>query len=458
MLVLDRRLRGLFGEGEYSQQELLSYLGARQREGKIEDRYDSDNKARAVVRLWKTGNRAIQLNPQLKKLLVREMWKGATTADDAQGIMDILDRSLNEDILPIFSTDGVSPKDLFSAFPKAARPRLQAFFSQRFKGGFDAAMKNTVEPVGTLTVTPYLNDQTFRQKWNKGLKDALDLLRGLRDKGACSFPRPDERRIDESNWRPFQSNKDRLMATEGFAPKNATPYDAVSLLFDNLDKWTCDCRLFPEIALLYAWREALRDSPQAFNSKFAGLVLRTEGTTGLEREVVQTDEDLMWKNAPVGTKVVWQNTSQAAKVPWTYEHGIKTFKGKPDEEDLFTAHPLGYDRTEQQVKQALAENSSDYPRIYKITVDSVQGLTADGVDTQVVSSLRSVLGLEAKGMRAFLDFAPLVALRKQAKQDPAHFTLLINAILKHARQKANPDDAKTYVETYIRRFKLEIPK
>lgn len=69
----------LFGEGDFSEKELLSYLKTLEK-GKTEGRYDSDNKARAVVRLWKTGDRRIQLTPQLKKLLVREMWEGRQLA------------------------------------------------------------------------------------------------------------------------------------------------------------------------------------------------------------------------------------------------------------------------------------------------------------------------------------------------------------------------------------------
>ena len=41
--------------------------------------------------------------------------------------------------------------------------------------------------------------------------------------------------------------------------------------------------------MLFAWHEALADSPVAFNNKFANLVLTPETTTGLEREVIVTD-------------------------------------------------------------------------------------------------------------------------------------------------------------------------
>jgi hypothetical protein len=448
----------LFGEGEFSEKELLSYLETLKK-GKTEGRYDSDNKARAIVRLWKVGNRLIQLTPQLKKLLVREMWEGVTTSGDAEGILDILERSTNEDLSIILGPEGVLPQQLFDAFPKDYQKRLQRLFDQRLKGGSNAAMKGTVEPGGPIRVAPYLNDQSFRERWTKGLDEALSLLRKLTAARGCSFPRPGERRIDDKNWKPFQSNRDSLMSAEGFEPQRATPFEAVTLLFDNLNKWTCDCRLFPEIAMLYAWHEALKDSPEAFNNKFANLVLRPEqGTTGLERDVIETDDDLAWREAPLGTKVDWKNTSPAARIPWTDEHAIKSYKGKPGEEDRFAAHPLGFDLTETKIKDELARHASDYPWKYTITANALTELLGDGVDRQVVDELRSIQGVEIKGATAFLDLGPLVKLRKQAKQDPPRFSKIINKILAHARQQPDPKDAKTYVDANIVRFKIEIPK
>ena len=196
----------LFGEGEYSEQELVRYLKTLSG-GKTEGRYDSDNKARAVVRLWKSGNRALQLTPALKKLLVREMWQGSTTRSDAEGILAILRRSVSEDVKVIFSPGGVTPKELYDAFGKAERVQLQQFFNRQFKGGFDAAMKGMVEPVGAVSVAPYLNDQTFREKWVRGLANALAQLETLIAAGGCRFPRPDEESIDDANWQPREMDR-----------------------------------------------------------------------------------------------------------------------------------------------------------------------------------------------------------------------------------------------------------
>src|SRR4029077_11658236 len=166
----------LFGEGTFSTDELLAYLGKLTKEGQPEGRYDSDNKARAVVRLWKTGDRKIQLTPQLKKLLIVEMWKGTTTRGDAEGILDLLERSFLEDVTVIFGPGGVTPKDLFDSFSAADQGRLQQFFDQRVEGGLKTALTGTVKPTGGVTVAPFLNDETMRRRWLAGLDKGLNLL------------------------------------------------------------------------------------------------------------------------------------------------------------------------------------------------------------------------------------------------------------------------------------------
>ena len=136
-----------------------------------------------------------------------------------------------------------------------------------------------------------------------------------RSRPGCTFPQRNEQDFDKKNWKLDKSEARReeriKFNRQGITPISAAPFQAVDLLFDNLDQWTCDCRLFGELAMLFAWHEALADSPVAFNNKFANLVLTPETTTGLEREVIVTDpaavlEDpkldinRLWKEAPVG--------------------------------------------------------------------------------------------------------------------------------------------------------------
>jgi hypothetical protein len=467
----------LFGEGTFSTEELLAYLEKLTKEGEPEGRYDSDNKARAVVRLWKAGDRKIQLTPQLKRLLIVEMWKGTTTRGDAEGILDLLERSFPEEVAVVFGPGGVTPKGLFDSFAAADQGRLQQFFDQRVEGGLQTALTDKVKPTGGVTVAPFLNDETLRRRWLAGLDKGLNLLTGKIAAGDCAFPTSNEQDFDKANWMLDKSQarqEERIKFNrQGIAPISAAPFQAVDLLFAKLDQWTCDCRLFGELAMLFAWHEALADSPVAFNNKFANLVLTTETTTGLEREVIQTDPaavlenpsldtDRLWKEAPVGTKVAWQNESKAAKAPFEFEHAIKTFHFGPGQDELYAAHPFSTpqkrDLTEKEIVEALAQAAPDFPWAYEVTATTMTVLPTEGVDPPIVLTLAPLQGKRFADKDAFLDSAPMLSLRTQAKQDPDRFTRIINLILKHTRTARSAKDTDAYVANNIIRFKIEIPK
>lgn len=433
--------------------------------------------ARAVVRLWKAGSPKMQLNPLRKKLLIREMWQGSTTRGDAEGILDLLERSLPEDVTVIFGAGGVPPKDLYDAFSPADQGRLQQFFDQRVDGGLQAALKGTVKPTGGVTVAPYLNDQTLRQRWLAGLDKGLNLLTQKIASGGCTFPRSKEQDFDKKNWMLDKSEARReeriKFNRQGIAPISAAPFQAVDLLFDNLDQWTCDCRLFGELAMLFAWQEALADSPVAFNNKFANLVLTPETTTGLEREVIATDPaavlenptldtDRLWKEAPVGTKVAWRNESSAAKAPFEFEHAIKTFHFGPGRDELYAAHPFSTpqkrDLTEKEIVEALAQAAPDFPWAFEVTAVTMTTLPAEGVDPSIVLSLAPLQGQRFENLTSFLGAPPLLALRQQAKQDPPRFSRIINLILKHTRTPSSAAATEAYIAKNIVREKIEVPK
>ena len=63
-------------EGDYSKEELFQYLGKVTRAGKIDGSYDSDNKARDIVRKWRSGKLDIDLFPATRRLLILEMQDG----------------------------------------------------------------------------------------------------------------------------------------------------------------------------------------------------------------------------------------------------------------------------------------------------------------------------------------------------------------------------------------------
>jgi|KBSSwiStaDraftv2_1062776.scaffolds.fasta_scaffold04794_10 hypothetical protein len=137
-------------EGDYSPNELFEYLRIISLSGKIEGSYDSDNKARDVVRKWRSGKLDIDLFPVTRKLLIQEMQDGVVLDGDREGIMTLLENSNNRDLREIFSPGGVDPKQLRKDLDSGNfKKRLESFFNTRFEGGADALVeKKVVKPVG----------------------------------------------------------------------------------------------------------------------------------------------------------------------------------------------------------------------------------------------------------------------------------------------------------------------
>jgi hypothetical protein len=223
----------------------------------------------------------------------------------------------------------------------------------------------------------HLADKDFRKRWEAALEEGLGTLhRSVAEKKGCRFTngRPIETwRYDEENWTAITELNKYIRA---YVPKKS-PYEGVELLFQHLDRWDCDCALFPEMALLYAWHRAfgqMKGGREKFNEKFKGLRLRVHETTGLEGETHNLENyillegktekqfDKAWDDAPVGTKVTWQNQSPNARQPWEFENGTKRSKGAAGAEDRYSAHPLGENLKEEEVVRLLAKSAADATR------------------------------------------------------------------------------------------------
>jgi hypothetical protein len=135
-------------EGTWEDRELHSYLDAVTRSGQIEGSYDSDNKARAIVRRWKASSPGFDLLPRQKVLLIREMLDGPTLGEDETCILDLLELSDASDLRAIFGTYGVSLTALESDINGDNRTRLDTFVSSRFDGGRDAVLAGRIEVLG----------------------------------------------------------------------------------------------------------------------------------------------------------------------------------------------------------------------------------------------------------------------------------------------------------------------
>lgn len=102
-----------FGGGTFSDEELQTYLQFLRENGRIEDHYDSDNKARAVVQRWEGDESGYELDTTLKRLLIMEMLSGFTGDADEQAIITILRRSSDPEVLQLLDpAEGVSFQQL----------------------------------------------------------------------------------------------------------------------------------------------------------------------------------------------------------------------------------------------------------------------------------------------------------------------------------------------------------
>lgn len=135
-------------EGEFSDVELKVYLDKITKNNKIEDKYDSDNKARAIVGRWRKADSKFRLNPAQKVLLIREMLSGPTLGEDEKSILELLELSDNIDLRRIFAPSGVSLTQLEKNLDGDSAKRLANFVAARFKGGRSALLKGEIEVIG----------------------------------------------------------------------------------------------------------------------------------------------------------------------------------------------------------------------------------------------------------------------------------------------------------------------
>lgn len=138
-------------EGNFDETELRLYLDKVSKSHEIEGSYDSDNKARAIVRRWKAKDAKFKLEPEQKVVLINEMLDGPTLGDDEECILDLLELSEKDHLSKMFGPKGVSVEWLESDLNGDSHKRLEAFFEKNFKGGRDALVKGKVDVIGLNT-------------------------------------------------------------------------------------------------------------------------------------------------------------------------------------------------------------------------------------------------------------------------------------------------------------------
>ena len=122
-----------FGGGTFSDDELQAYLRLldqrRSAPLRIEDDFDSDNKAREVVQRWKRGDSLYVLTGSRKIQLIEEMLSGFTGDDDENAILDLLTGSTGPEFAEILRQVGESR--LRDDFHGAEYTRLESLLASR---------------------------------------------------------------------------------------------------------------------------------------------------------------------------------------------------------------------------------------------------------------------------------------------------------------------------------------
>lgn len=319
---------------------------------------------------------------------------------------------------------------------------------------------------------PSINDPVFRKRWEAGLQKGLAHLKEVQPHG-CEFPAGKEYKYDTENWTEIATAEDRKFRAHRYKPKNSVPFQAVDSLYKHLDRWTCDCRMFGEIAQLFAWFETLRDEPELFNKRFEGLLLSAESTTGLDRTVIGAElgsnvDDAAWNSAPVGAKVVWKNESPYAKPPWGYEHAIKSAKGTEGSPDLYAAQGIGFDVTEATVKATVAKQCvPDFPYTWTVTDNTIAQFKNNNLAQDKLAKLESIKGKPVKYLTKFVQEPALAEANEGRIKIPfpdegtsatTKFFLMLFRFAERKDPLPDDKDVKQYILDNIHRNKVEIPK
>jgi hypothetical protein len=355
-------------------------------------------------------------------------------------------------------------KSALKSLGQNAAPRLRSGLKLQRCGGAKAVQ------APSLTTSPEL-----RANWDRAFQEGLALLDAStakkgKEKG-CKFPgnkKPEEWAYDSASWVLLTGGEEIRKYGIAYAPKKL-PHLSVDDLFNNLDRWECDCALFSELTWLYAWRHTLPD--QEFDKKFSNLRLRPQESTGMERETHNAENiatgietgnfDQIWRDAPIGAKVVWRNTSPVARSPWEFENAVRSFKGDSDATDRYDAHPLGSNLSEDEVKLGLAENASDFPgNTFTVTANTLQQLKAAGAPEPFLNNLQGLQGQTFVGKPAFTDALrqPAQALVQLRQQDRARYDELLKNVFDYSHTPATEAQKQAYVKKNIERYEIQIPK
>lgn len=195
-----------FGGGTFTDVELQAYLRFLDLQDRIEDQYDSDNKARAVVAKWKAGDQRFFLPVTRKRLLIEEMMSDFTGDDDEQAILDLLRGSSDAEIDTILTAIGEA--NLVGEFHTAERDQLDAFLAEyHTRRGHAATATRATPAAAAAAAQPVIErivvnqevTQTVTIHWSDGRQESDICSTG---KGQCCVdPQQPGSDVSESDTR-----------------------------------------------------------------------------------------------------------------------------------------------------------------------------------------------------------------------------------------------------------------
>jgi hypothetical protein len=238
----------LFGEGTFSEAELQRYLQYLDDHAAIEGDYDSDNKAREIVRRWRRGDPKFRPSLTQKQLMLLEMIDGPTLDDDEQAILELLRGSNDADVRALIATAG-GEESLKGEFHWGESDELDRFLEAwHRKPGNQPAPQRTAGDRRPRIVEIVVNQDTpqfVTIRYNDGRLEASRCSTGKGtccvEPGSATGPSAAQTQVNDSNWTPVGSHTvqftqamhgeiawwtqfhSRAIALHEYAPVDGTP-------------------------------------------------------------------------------------------------------------------------------------------------------------------------------------------------------------------------------------------